>query len=57
MIEFGYNVLNDLKVEKEELGNKIVEEIVNYWGNKNLTFSYDNYIVKKGDTLFDVGSI
>ena len=57
VIEFGYNVLNDLKVEKEELGNKIVEEIVNYWGNKNLTFSYDNYIVKKGDTLFDIGSI
>jgi LysM repeat protein len=28
-----------------------------YWGNKNLTFSYDNYIVKKGDTLFDIGSI
>jgi len=55
VIEFGYNFLNDLKVEKEKLGEEIVNEIVSYLGNINFNNNnYDNYVVQKGDTLFDI---
>ena len=55
VIEFGYNVLNDLKVEKEKLGEEIVQVIVDYLGVINFSNNnYDNYIVQKGDNLFEL---
>lgn len=55
VIEFGYNILNDLKVEKERVGERLVQAIVDYLGKINFSSNnYDSYVVQKGDTLFDL---
>lgn len=57
VIEFGYNILNELDVEKDKLGRSIANVIIDYFGDINFSNGYDNYIVKKGDNLSYISRI
>jgi LysM repeat protein len=55
VIEYGYNFLNDLKVEKERLGEELVQIIIDYFGKVDFhNNDYVNYVVQKGDNLYNL---
>lgn len=55
VMEFGYDFLNDSKIDKEMLGDEIVNVLVNYFGDINFNgLGYDSYVVQKGDNLYRI---
>lgn len=57
VIEFGYEYLNKTKAERENISNNIIEQIISYFGNLNLTNNnYNNYVVEKGDSLYKIAN-
>lgn len=55
VFEYGYDYLNS-GYSKEEIGNKIVDVIIDYFTNVNLKDEYEDYVVKKGDTLYSLAT-
>ena len=53
VFEFGYNNINDNDKEIEELGNQIVDIIIDFFSNSSFN-NYQKYIVEKGDYLHEL---
>lgn len=53
VFEYGYDYLNS-GYSKEDIGNAIVNVVIDYFTTMKVKYEYEDYVVKKGDTLYSL---